>query len=69
LYWYQGRGRVVPGEYANKAWLMFDAARLGRSDGGLVRLITPVVTSPADAQRALSSFAAQLLPHLSTYLP
>ena len=38
LYWYQGRGRVVAGEYANKAWLMLDAARYGRSNGGLVRL-------------------------------
>ena len=69
LYWYQGRGRIVSGEYANKAWLMLDAARSGRSDGGLVRLIGPVVTSPDETLRELSSFAAQLLPHLSRYLP
>jgi EpsI family protein len=69
LYWYQGRGRVVAGEYANKAWLMLDAARVGRSDGGLVRLIAPVVTSPADSVRELSAFAALLLPQLSGYLP
>ena len=69
LYWYQGRGRIVSGEYANKAWLMLDAARSGRSDGGLVRLIGPVVTSPDATLRELSSFAAQLLPHLSRYLP
>ena len=69
LYWYQGRGRIVAGEYANKGWLMFDAARSGRSDGGLVRLIGPVVTSPDETLRELSTFAAQLLPHLSRYLP
>jgi EpsI family protein len=69
LYWYQGRGRVVSGEYANKAWLMLDAVRSGRSDGGLVRLIGPVVTTPADTLRELSSFAAALLPQLSEYLP
>ena len=69
LYWYQGRGRIVSGEYANRAWLMLDAARSGRSDGGLVRLITPVVTSSDEAVRELSSFAALLLPHLSRYLP
>ena len=42
LYWYQGRGRVVANEYANKLWLMLDAARLRRTNGALVRLITPV---------------------------
>ena len=37
FYWYQGRSRVVANEFANKAWLMLDAARLRRTDGGLVR--------------------------------
>ena len=37
FYWYQGRSRVVASELANKAWLMLDAARLRRTDGGLVR--------------------------------
>jgi EpsI family protein len=69
LYWYQGRGRVVAGEYANKAWLMLDAARYGRSDGGLVRIIGPVVTTPEEALSELSSFAAAILPRLSEYLP
>ena len=69
LYWYQGRGRVVAGEYANKAWLMFDAARYGRSSGGLVRLIGPVVTTPEAALADLSSFAERLLPLLPEYLP
>jgi EpsI family protein len=69
LYWYQGRGRVVAGEYANKAWLMLDAARLGRSDGGLVRLITPVITTNDAALADVSSFAAALLPQLSGYVP
>ena len=69
LYWYQGRGRVVAGEYANKAWLMLDAARSGRSNGGLVRLIGPVITTSDKALSELSAFAAALLPHLPGYLP
>ena len=69
LYWYQGRGRVVSGEYANKAWLMLDAARSGRSNGGLVRLITPVLTTPDRALSDLTSFASALLPYLPGYLP
>jgi EpsI family protein len=69
LYWYQGRGRVVANEYTNKALLMFDAARLGRSSGGLVRLITPVVTTTDDATRQVAAFARALLPQLSRHLP
>lgn len=70
LYWYQGRGRIVAGEYTNKALLMLDAARLGRSNGGLVRLITPVTAAGADqATAGLVAFADALLPHLSRHLP
>ena len=69
LYWYQGRGRVVANEYANKALLMFDAARLHRTNGGLVRLIAPVATTTADATTSATTFAAALLPQLSRYLP
>jgi len=69
LYWYQGRGRITSGEYANKAWLLLDAARAGRSDGGLVRLIGPVVSTPAETLREMSSFAAALLTRLPEYLP
>src|SRR6185436_8903928 len=42
FYWYQGRGRIVANEYRNKALLMIDAARLHRTNGGLVRLIAPI---------------------------
>ena len=69
LYWYQGRSRVVASELANKAWLMLDAARLRRTDGGLVRVITPVSSSPADAFAALTTFSSALFPYLSTRLP
>ena len=37
FYWYHGRGRVTANEYANKAFLMLDAAHLHRTNGGLVR--------------------------------
>jgi EpsI family protein len=69
LYWYQGRGRIVANEYVNKALLMFDAARLRRTNGGLVRLITPVVTTTEAAATEASGLAGALLPHLSRYLP
>ena len=69
FYWYQGRGRVVANEYRNKALLMFDAARLHRTNGGLVRLIAPITSTADTAKTALSSFAVQLFLHLDKHLP
>jgi EpsI family protein len=73
LYWYQGRGRVVANEYANKFWLMVDAARLHRSNGALVRVIASAGRSTggslAAADTAATSFAGTLFPQLGAYLP
>ena len=69
FYWYQGRSRVVANEFANKAWLMLDAARLRRTDGGLVRAITPVASTPDAAFATLTTFSTALFPHLSSRLP
>jgi EpsI family protein len=69
FYWYQGRGRVVANEYANKALLMLDAARLNRTNGGLVRIIAPVATTTDAAVAELSAFVSALFPHLSRHLP
>jgi EpsI family protein len=69
FYWYQGRGRRVANEFANKGWLMLDAARLRRTDGGLVRLITPISSTPEQAFAELASFTAAMSPHLVRHLP
>ena len=69
FYWYQGRGRVVANEYANKALLMLDAARLNRTNGGLVRVIAPVVTTTDAAAEELTAFVGALFPHLEKHLP
>jgi EpsI family protein len=69
FYWYQGRGRRIANEYLNKMMLMVDAARLNRTNGGLVRLIAPVSSTPEAASGELTSFTAALVPLLSTHLP
>jgi len=66
-YWYQGRGRTTPSEYANKAFLLVDALRLNRTDGSLVRLMTPL--SGATADDLVSNFSTWFLPHLQRALP
>ena len=68
LYWYQGRGRVVANEYRNKALLMWDAATIHRTNGGLVRVMVPVVRG-VDARTEAAAFAAALLPQLDRLMP
>lgn len=68
LYWYQGRGRVVANEYRNKALLMWDAATLHRTNGGLVRVIVPV-SPDRDARTEASAFATAVLPFLERLMP
>ena len=72
LYWYQGRGRVIANEYANKLWLMVDAARLHRTNGSSSGSSRPSRRRPAASRRPTESaadFARFLYPSLSTYLP
>jgi EpsI family protein len=69
LYWYQSHGRVVASEYWGRAYLVVDAVRLGRTDGALVRVITPVGASEADAEREAIDFTRSLFPLLDRYLP
>lgn len=71
LYWYEGRGRSVASEYWSKAYLVLDAAQRNRTDGALVRVISPVPRgeSPASAQQIAEAFAARLLPMLPPYIP
>jgi len=43
LYWFQAHGREVASEYWAKYYLVSDSVRMNRSDGGLVRLTTPML--------------------------
>lgn len=71
LYWYQGRGRTVASEYWSKAFLVWDAASRQRTDGALVRILSPVARGerPADAERRAEAFAARVFPMLAAYIP
>lgn len=73
LYWYQSHGRVVASEYWTKFYLVFDAMRLNRTDGALIRVITPITgDSPRavdDAERRALSFVADMFPVLNRFLP
>ena len=70
-YWFVQRGRNVANEYWSKWYLLLDAIFQNRTDGALVRLITPLYPGEAerDADRRLQSLIQELEPNLKQYLP
>jgi len=71
LYWFQAHGRAVASEYWAKYYLVSDSIRMNRSDGGLVRLMTPILDgeSPDVAQARMMKLGSQFLPLLDSYIP
>lgn len=73
LYWYQAHGRVVASEYWSKFYLIGDAIRLNRTDGALVRVISPILgeteEDEARAEAVGVTFVQAMFPLLSDYLP
>ena len=69
FYWYQGRGRVIASEYYGKFWMVADAISRNRTDGALVRLITPMNDGEANAHARLVGFTQVLFPHLNDLIP
>ena len=70
-YWFQQRGRLITNEFVVKGYLFWDALTRHRTDGALVRLITPVPAggSEADADQRLVEVARRIAPLLTRYVP
>src|SRR5262249_28148895 len=62
-YWFKQRERSLRGEYQVKAYLLWDLAMRQRSDGALVRLVTPLAPGEplAAADARLAAFAGELV--------
>ncbi len=71
LYWYQAHGHVVASEYWAKYFLVKDAIVMNRTDGSLVRVITPILSSESagDAEQRAVRFAQLVLADLDRYIP
>src|SRR5688572_10821393 len=52
LYWYQSHGRVIANEYRSKIFMVYDAARLNRSDAALVRVTSARLGPSGSIQEA-----------------
>jgi len=69
LYWYQAHGRVVASEYSGKLWLVLDAVTRNRTDGALVRVLTPTQDDENQARARAMQFVQALYPRLSRFIP
>jgi EpsI family protein len=70
-YWFQGRGRALANEYLVKWYLLKDAIARNRTDGALVRLVTPLEegADPAKADAVLIGFIRTVQPNMRDYIP
>jgi EpsI family protein len=70
-YWFVQRGRLVANEYLSKWYLLIDAIFSNRTDGALVRLVTPIYSDESEhnADLRMQAFIRDLQPSLSAYLP
>jgi EpsI family protein len=70
-YWFDQRGRILTGLFQVKIYNIIDSIALNRTDGALVRLITPMKESesPETADARLKEFFKQFNPALHNFLP
>ena len=71
LYWFWAHDRGVASEYWAKFYLVKDAIQMNRSDGSLVRLVTPIFPgeTPDAAQQRILPFTSAVVPLLDNYIP
>jgi EpsI family protein len=69
IYWYQGRGRAVANEFQDKFYTIWDSVWLRRSDGAMVRVMTPVGDSEDKAVAAAVDLAGKAAESISEYVP
>jgi EpsI family protein len=70
-YWFEQHGRRTTSSYASKFYTILDSIQKGRTDAGLVRLVTPIEAnepeSAADAR--LQAMLNDLFGDLGGFIP
>ncbi len=71
IYWFEGRGERVANDFSAKLNVLVDSITKGRTDGALVRYVTPinVEESDADAEARLLRMIRDTLKPLPRYVP
>lgn len=69
-YWFRQRGHDMSSEYELKWRLLVDSLSLNRTDGALIRLVTPIAKGGVDQAKArLNQFISDINSELSPFIP
>ncbi len=70
-YWFEQRGMRITNDYAAKVSVVWDSLTKGRTDGALVRFVTPIQSGETveAADQRMQRFMADLLPDLPRFVP
>lgn len=70
-YWFEQRGKRMTNDYAAKVSVVWDSLTMGRSDGALVRFVTPIEEgeTEAEAEARMQRLIAEVLSRLPRYIP
>ncbi len=70
-YWFDERGRNLTETYGAKWYLLQDSIVMHRTDGALIRLMSPLASgeSEAAADKRLSGFLALSYPQITAFIP
>jgi exosortase D (VPLPA-CTERM-specific) len=70
-YWFEQRGKRMTNDFKAKASVLYDSLTMGRTDGALVRFVTPIGPGETEAEAAarLERLMETLLPRLPRFIP
>ena len=70
-YWFEQQGRHIAWDFAAKFWLFWNGVTEGRTDGAMVRLLTPIGPdeSDQDAEKRLQSVFLETIDVLPRFVP
>lgn len=70
-YWFEQRGRRMTNDYAAKVTVVYDSLTMGRTDGAMVRFVTPILDGETDAEAdtRMQSLMSEVLQRLPRFIP
>lgn len=70
-YWFEQRGKRMTNDYLAKVSVVWDSLTMGRSDGAMIRFVTPILDgeNEAEADARMRRFMGVLLQKLPRFVP
>jgi exosortase D (VPLPA-CTERM-specific) len=68
-YWFEQRGKRMTSDYLAKGSVVWDSLTMGRTDGALIRFVTAIDGTEAEADARMQRFMALALDRLPRFVP